>query len=183
MEIKRAIIMCLKKRYPFGYTESGMSVTCFKNKTGADGQPLIGIGGASDLVNSLDDLVGKGEVISYGEYKHGQKTFHYKTDVRPPVVGRMEEIKSAILKCLHENPNGLTCDGIEAKCFKTGFGNSLKGDDGQPLVGLGDAATIQRSLDELAVEDKIDAREQERDGKQVVHYVGKPDRSVTPPVS
>lgn len=183
-EIKQAIVEYLGALYPRGLTESGISVTCFRNRTGADGQHLIGFGGGAKLTKALDELVAGGIVISHGEDGHGQAVFHYKTDVQTPVVGQMGEIKLAIAECLCRiYPKELVRVGIELECFKDEYGNDLMAANGLPLAGDMDGAKIQKALDDLVAEGKIDARERELDGVQSVHYAAKPDRSVTPGVS
>ena len=177
-EIKQAIVECLHTIYPRGRTESGISVRCFKGRTGADGQHLIGFGDGAKLTKALDELVAGGIILSNNEY--GELVFHYKTNARPPVVGHMEEIKLAIVECLcRMHPKELVRVGIELECFKDEYGNPLEGANGLSLVGLGDGIEIQRALDDLVAEGKIDACEKELNGKQMVHYRVNASDSVT----
>ena len=176
-EIKQAIVERLHAIYPRGLTESGISVTCFRSRTGADGQPLIGFGDGAKITKALNELIEEGMIISNDE--RGESVFHYKTDVGQP-VGPMDEIKLAILECLYKiYPKALVCTGIELECFKDRYGNPLKGANGLSLVGLGDGAKIQRALNDLVAEDKINAYEKELNGEQMVHYRAKAGDSVT----
>ena len=99
-EIKQVVVECLHKIYPRGRTEGGMSVTCFKGRTGADGQHLIGFGDGDKLTKVLDELVIEGTIISHRDVGYGELVFHYKTDTQAPIVGRKDEIKFAIVECL-----------------------------------------------------------------------------------
>ncbi len=177
-EIKQAIVECLREIYPRGRTEGGISVTCFKGRTGADGQHLIGFDGGAKLAKALDELEEEGVIVSNGG--HGAPVFHYKTDAMPPVVGQMEEIKLAIVECLCRSPKELVRVGIELTCFKDRYGNLLTGANGLPLVGLGSSEKIRRALDDLVAEGRIDTREKEMDGEVVLHYGAKAGGSATP---
>lgn len=178
-EIKQAVVECLREIYPRGRTVGGISVTCFKDKTGADGQHLIGFGGRAKLTKALDELVEEGMIVSNGGY--GEPVFHYKTDAMPPVVSRIEEIKLAIVECLGGlYPKEFVRVGIELTCFKDRYGNLLTGANGLSLVGVGDGEKIREALDELVAEGKIDTREKELDGKMVVHYRAKAGGFATP---
>lgn len=178
-EIKQAIVECLREIYPRGRTEGGISVTCFKGRTGADGQHLIGFGGGAKLTKALDELVEEHMIVSNGG--HGESVFHYKTDASPPVVGQMEEIKLAIVECLCGiSPRELVRVGIELECFKDRYGSPLTGDNGLPLVEGGDGGKIQKALDELVADGKIDAYEKELDGGCRIHYRAKASNSITP---
>ena len=177
-EIKQAIVECLREIYPRGRTEGGISTTCFKGRTGADGQHLIGFGGGAKLAKALGELVEGDVIVSNGE--HGEPVFHYKTDTTPPVVGQMEEIKLAIAECLCRiSPKELVRVGIELTCFKDGYGNPLTGANGLPLVGVGDGEKIRGALDELGAAGRIDAREKEMDGEMMLHYRAKAGGSAT----
>lgn len=172
-EVKQAIKECLSEIYPRGLTDSGISLICFRGKTGADGQDLLDVGDHAKMDNALKELLTEGVVISNGEYK-GRPVYHYKTDVSPPVVGHMSEIKFAIVECLRRiHPKDLVCVGIKLPCFKDGYGNTLKGADGMGLIQLGDGNYIQQALKELVAKGEIISREQERDGEQRTHYVAK----------
>ena len=177
-EIKQAIVECLHTIYPRGRAESGISVRCFKGRTGADGQHLIGFGDGAKLTKALGELVAEGIIVSNDE--DGEPVFHFKTDARPPVVGHMEEIKLAIVECLCRiHPKELVRVGVELECFKDENGNPLDGANGLSLVELGDGIKIQRALDDLVVEGKIDACEKELNGRQMVHYRVNASDSVT----
>ncbi len=180
-EIKRAIVEHLQAIYPRGRTEGGIS---FKNKTGADGQPLIGFGDAAKVTEALNELIKEGTIISYGGDVNGQRVFHYKTDAQTPVVGHLEEIKLAITEYLCRiYPQEAMRIRIEVEGFKDRYGRPLAGSNGQSLAGLGDGEMIRGALVELVTEGKIDIRKRERDGAQSDHYVARPGRSITPGVS
>ncbi len=177
-KIKQVIEERLRAIYPRGLTASGISATCLRNKTGADSQPLIGFGDGVKITQALDELVEEDIIISNDKY--GEPVFHYKTDVGHPVYPP-DEIKLAILECLCKiYPKELVCTGIERECFKDKYGNLLNGANGLPLVGLGDGVKIQRVLDDLVAEGKINAYEKELNGEQIVHYRAKISNSARP---
>ena len=168
-EIKQAITECLRDIYPRGQTKGGISVTCFKNKMGADGQHLIGFGDGAKLSNALDELIKEGTIVSNND--RGEPVYHYMSNSQPPVVGHLEEIKLAIMECLcRKYPNELVRLGIELKCFKDKYGRPLKSANGLSLVGLDDGANIQKALDALVAEKGIIVQEKLRDGESIKHY-------------
>lgn len=151
-----------------------MEVTCFKGRTGADGQPLIGFDEGDKLTKALDELVAKGTVVSHSDVGYGEPVFHYNTDTQAPVVGRMGEIKFAIAECLcRMYPQEIMRLEIERKCFKNKYGADLIAANGLPLAADMESGEIQSALEELDAEEKINAREKERDGEQRMHYVAK----------
>jgi len=157
-----------------------MAVTCFKGRTGADGQHLIGFGGGDKLTEALDELLVEGTVVSHRDTGYGEPVFHYKTDTQTPVVGRMGEIKFAIAECLcRMYPQDLMRVGIELNCFQDEYGTDLIAANGLRLAADMESGKIQSALDELAEEGKIDAYEKERDGEQRMHYAAKADGSAT----
>lgn len=177
-EIKQAIVEHLQAIYPRGRTEGGIS---FKNKTGADGRPLIGFGDAAKVTEALNELIKEDTIISYGDDVNGQRVFHYKTDAQTPVVGHLEEIKLAITEYLCRiYPQEAMRIRIEVEGFKDEYRNKLLTANGLSLAGAIDGSEIQKALDDLVVEGKIDAREKERDGVQSLHYMAKSDNSITP---
>lgn len=163
--VKRAIMECLGAIYPLGRTESGISVTCFRGMTDADGQPLLGFGDTK-LTPALNELVEDGMITS-SEYGNGRQVFHCKTNDQPPVVRLVDEIKFNIVECLcRKRPKEFLRQGIELECL-----NRVMGPDGMiPLVGSGSADDIQKALDELVSECKIDFYEKEFGGAQRAHY-------------
>ena len=178
-EIKRAVMECLREIYPRGLNKSGISITCFRGKTGADGEHLIGFGGTPNFNRALDELVAEGKIISND--RQGRTIFHYKTDVQPPAVSLMDEIKHAIAECLCRiHPGDLVRAGIPLGCFNDEYGDPLKDANGLPLGGFVKDAKIQRALDELVAEGKIVAHKKERDGEWMVHYRANRGDSVTP---
>ena len=180
-EVKQAIVETLRAIYPRGLTDSGISTTCFKGKTGADGQALIGYLGNKTPDKALKELIVEGTVISYGDDGHGQAVFHYKTDEQAPVVGQKGEIKLAIIECLCRiYPRELVRVGIELECFKNKYGLYLIAANGLPLGGDIEGEDIQSALDELVADGKIEVRTRERDGTQMAHYVAKPDGFAPP---
>ena len=77
-EIKSAIIMCLSQRYPDWYTESGISIMCFKGKVGADGLPLLALGELPKLRKALDELINEGRAETKMEIRNGSPEKHYR---------------------------------------------------------------------------------------------------------
>ena len=157
-----------------------MDVTCFKGRTGSDGQHLIGFGGGDKLTKALDELLMEGTIVSHSDVGYGEPVFHYNTDTPSPVVGRMGEIKFAIEECLcRMYPQDLMRVGIEINCFQNEYGSYLIAANGLPLAADMESGEIQSALEELVAEGEINAREKERDGEQRMHYVAKADGSAT----
>lgn len=171
-EIKQVVMKCLRAVYPRGRSGSYISITCFKGKTGADGELLIGFGEGTHLNSALDELVAKGKIISNDQ--QGDTIYHYKTDAPPPAVSLMDEVKLAIAECLYRTyPRELTHAGIAQEWFNDEYGEPLRAANWRILGKSADRAQVQNALEELVVEGKIDAYEKERDGERMVHYRAK----------
>jgi len=172
-EIRQVVVECLRAIYPLGRAGNGMSVTCFKGRTGADGQPLMWMDEGDKLDKALNELVVEGTIIPHKDAVYG-KVFYYKTDTQPPVVGRLEEIKFAIVEYLWKvRPHELTYADIEQGCFGNEYSCPV-GANGIRLSADMDREENQKLLDDLVEKGKIDAHEKERDGQPMMHYAAKP---------